>query len=57
MADSQILVSAGALCVAALVWLIRLEGRVNGHDLETKALREDVSYIRDRIDKALDSRR
>lgn len=39
--------------VTALVWLLRLEGRVNTTETVTKGLREDVTYIRDRIDAAI----
>lgn len=44
------------LSVAIVVWLVRLEGRVNGHDAEHKQTREDIRYIRDRIDRALEDR-
>jgi len=36
-----------------LVWLIRLEGRVNTHDALYRQMRDDIGYIRGRIDKAL----
>lgn len=39
--------------VGVIVWLVRLEGRINAHDLILSSLREDVRYIRDRIDRAL----
>jgi hypothetical protein len=35
------------------VWLIRLEGRVNTQSELHKNLKEDVAYIRQRIDRAL----
>lgn len=52
------------LSVAALVWLVRLEGRVNSHDREIKDVKEghdsdiqqirrDLEYIRGRIDRAI----
>ena len=41
-------------CLGALVWLVRLEGRINAHDLAFQRLRDDVSYIRDRIDRAIE---
>jgi hypothetical protein len=54
------LVGAGAL-----IWFVRLEGRVNAQDLqirttattsqqENKQIREDLQYIRQRLDLALD---
>jgi hypothetical protein len=46
-------VAVGTLAVAALVWLIRLEGRVNLNERMTSELGEDVKYIRERIDVAL----
>lgn len=41
--------------VGVIVWLVRLEGRVNGHDQLLSSLREDVRYIRQRIDQAIHS--
>jgi hypothetical protein len=38
---------------AVLVWLIRLEGRVNTHEALNRQMRDDIGYIRSRIDKAL----
>lgn len=42
--------------VTALVWLIRLEGRVNTGEVVTRRLQEDVTYIRERIDEAIERR-
>lgn len=39
--------------VAVIVWLIRLEGRVNTQAALQVELKEDVKYIRERIDRAL----
>jgi hypothetical protein len=39
--------------IGGLVWLIRLEGRINTHDALHDKLASDVTYIRARIDKAL----
>lgn len=36
--------------VGTIVWLIRLEGRVNGHDLLYKSMTESLAYIRGRMD-------
>ena len=37
--------------VLGLVWLIRLEGRVNVQEALHRSLSDDVRYIRDRIDR------
>jgi hypothetical protein len=50
-------VAVGTLAVGALVWLIRLEGRVNLNERLTTDLSEDVKYIRDRIDLAINGTR
>lgn len=49
--------------VGAVVWLIRLEGRVNTNEALHETLKEnhdelkgDVRYIRERIDRALNGR-
>lgn len=39
--------------IGGIVWLVRLEGRVNTNEALHQALREDLTYIRDRIDSAL----
>ena len=38
------------------VWLLRLEGRVNLNAAEMARMREDVQYIRERIDDLLGRR-
>ena len=57
------MLTAGAFVIGYIVWLVRLEGRVNGHDREHKEhkdrhdeMREDLAYIRQRIDKALNGK-
>jgi hypothetical protein len=44
------------LAVAGLVWLVRLEGRVNAHDSTISQIRDDLEYIRGRIDSAINGR-
>lgn len=39
--------------IGVVVWLVRLEGRVNTQDRMHAELKEAVNYIRDRIDEAL----
>jgi hypothetical protein len=53
MGDIGTMASVSAMAVAVVVWLIRLEGRINTQDVLHTALKEDVRYIRDRIDRAL----
>jgi hypothetical protein len=54
--------SEGAIMTAVIsvltgiVWLVRLEGRINGHDREIKQTRDDIAYIRGRIDRAIEDR-
>jgi hypothetical protein len=47
-------IAVGGPVLAVVIWLIRLEGRVNTTEQRFSDLREDVQYIRDRIDDALD---
>lgn len=44
MTDLGLIVTLASLGVTALVWLVRLEGRVNSHDREIK----DVKEVHDR---------
>lgn len=39
--------------IGVVVWLVRLEGRVNTQDRMHAELKGHVEYIRDRIDEAL----
>lgn len=49
MFDPQTLIPA----IAVIVWLVRLEGRVNTTEQRFSDLKADVQYIRDRIDDVL----
>jgi hypothetical protein len=58
-----VVMTLGAGFISALVWLVRLEGRVNGHDKDHvdhakrhEEMRHDLAYIRDRIDRALNGK-
>jgi len=51
----QFAAAIAAPVVGALVWLIRLEGRVNVHDSILSDIRDDVAYIRQRLDAAAKS--
>lgn len=50
---TQIALAIGIPFVGAVVWLIRLEGRVNTQDVINQQVRADLTYIRERIDRAL----
>lgn len=57
--DAQTVGLAVAMALPAggvVVWLLRLEGRVNTNQALHNELREDVKYIRERIDRALNGR-
>jgi len=49
-------VAVGVPAVGGVIWLVRLEGRVNVNEALHKELKDDVSYIRERIDTALNGR-
>lgn len=57
MADAAGLIGAAAAVavpsVLAVVWFVRLEGRVNGHDKQIDGIEDDIKYVRSRIDRAL----
>lgn len=57
MVDGATVVQASvALAVPAvgvIVWLVRLEGRIDKQAALNEALREDLAYVRSRIDAAL----
>ncbi len=46
----------GIPAIGVVVWLVRLEGRINTNDKVTASLIDDVKYIRERIDRALNGR-
>ena len=37
---------------AAVAWLVTLQGRVRAHDRQFREMRDDIVYIRQRIDQA-----
>ena len=66
--DLGLLLAVAILALGGLIWLIRLEGRVVAHDailldfkrineLAHNEMREEVHYIRMRIDSAINSGR
>ena len=59
-ADSGAIVTGVLAVIGGVVWLVRLEGRVNTNESKHDALKDshddlkaDVKYIRERIDDAL----
>lgn len=38
--------------IGVVVWLVRLEGRINTNEALQKTVLDEVRYIRERIDKA-----
>lgn len=52
--DLNTLVAVGIPMFGGLIWLLRLEGRVNLNEAIVKGIKGDVEYIRERIDTALD---
>lgn len=51
--DTQTAVALGLPIIGGLVWLIRLEGKVQLNQRLTEDLIDDVKYIRSRIDAAI----
>lgn len=49
----KLVVFMGAPAVGVLVWLIRLEGRVNTNQALQERMAADVNYIRERIDRGI----
>ena len=51
--DPQSIVILIVPAVGVIVWLVRLEGRINTNEALQKSVLEEVRYIRERIDAAL----
>lgn len=49
-------VTLGMVGIGAVIWFVRLEGRVNTQEALHGRLSADVTYIRERIDKALNGK-
>ena len=45
--DLALLLGSGSLFVGGIVWLIRLEGRVNGHDREHEGHKDRYDELRE----------
>ena len=55
--DPEIVLSVGIPVIGGVVWLVRQEGRINAHDErhkqheeKAKEIKEDLSYIRSKLD-------
>jgi hypothetical protein len=54
--DIQAMAAMAVPAIGVIVWLIRLEGRINVTEALQKKMSEDVAYIRARIDRVLNGR-
>lgn len=52
--DANAVMTVAVPAIGVIIWLLRLEGRVNTSEQRFTDLKEDVQYIRQRIDKALE---
>lgn len=50
----ELLLAAGGTIVAAVVWFVRLEGRVNGHDKEITLIHEQTQEGIKRLDEKIE---
>jgi hypothetical protein len=51
---AEAVVAVGGAVVGFIGWLFRLEGRVSRNAEQIGDVKDDVRYIRERIDRALD---
>ena len=54
--DIQAAFALAVPAVGVIVWLVRLEGRINTNEALQKTVLAEVQYIRERIDRALNGR-
>ena len=54
--DPEALIAVAVPAVGVVVWLVRLEGRINTNEALQKTVLAEVQYIRERIDRALNGR-
>lgn len=57
MLDVDTLIAVAIPTVGIIVWLVRMEGRINLNDEAIRGMREDLRYVRERIDRALEPER
>lgn len=51
--DSGVILGVVLAAGTVVVWAVRIEGKVNSFDGFRQEVREDIQYIRERIDSAL----
>jgi hypothetical protein len=51
--DAQTVAAVAIPTIGVVVWLVRLEGRINKSEGRLEDMNESIKYIRDRIDRAL----
>lgn len=63
MGDFGVVVAIATPILGLVIWAVRQEGRINAHDLlhgahdrKHEEIREDLTYIRQRIDSALNGK-
>jgi hypothetical protein len=54
--DSSQIITVLIPLVAVIVWLVRMEGRINSTEQSQKTMAMDLLYVRNRIDRALNGR-
>lgn len=61
--EPSVIVTVGIALVGVIIWSVRQEGRLNAHDERHDVheqrhveLRDDVRYIRQRIDSAINGK-
>jgi hypothetical protein len=55
--DAVVVITVGSMAIGAVVWAVRQEGRINTHERELRLVRDDIRYIRARIDQVLSKSR
>jgi hypothetical protein len=53
MLDPQTVTVLAVPTIGVIVWLVRLEGRINTNEALQKTVLDEVKYIRARIDEVL----
>lgn len=52
----EAVMAAAVPALGFIVWLLRLEGRINVQDARYTEIKESLAYIRERLDRALNGR-
>lgn len=48
--DGQLVAGLAISAIGVVVWLIRLEGRIDKNEALQKDMKDDLTYIRNRVD-------